>query len=90
MLRSSLSCGCHLDFARIPGHHQSIEPGVDDLLPLAVLTPMPANNAVRLTFHYGTSNSKLNGFPAPVASNSEMNVIAWGGRGMNAFRCVTG
>jgi hypothetical protein len=51
---------------------------------------MHANDALGLTVHYGISNSKLNGFPAPVASNSEMNVIASGGRGMNAFRCVTG
>jgi hypothetical protein len=45
-----------------------IEPGFDDLLALAVPTPMSANDAIRLTFHYGSSNSMLNGFPAPVDS----------------------
>ena len=64
--------------------------GFDDHLPVAVPVPVRANDAVRLTFHYGISNSKLNRFPAPVASNSEMNVTASGGRGMNAFRCVIG
>ena len=81
---------CGAPFDCLPASRFPIEPGFDDLLLLSVPVPVHANDAVGLTLHHGTSNSKLNGVPAPVASNSEINKIASGGRGMNAFRCVTG